>query len=572
MEYFVFILTMLAFIVIVFVKEAVTAKREEKNFIKSLYEEKNRKPQREYTLERFARIGSYYKKHKKEGQLDDVTWNDLAMDEIFKRMNYTFSATGEEYLYYALRSAGNSKTYLLHLEEVIDYFDKNIDTRVKIQLLMNKLGYTGKYSIYDYIDNLDALGKRSGLKEIILNLLFIVWIILIPFELSVALFGMAVSICYNIASYFKEKKEIEPYIISFVYIVRMLSVCDRLVKVEVPVCKEEWNRIKEHKNRLRSMRQGSSLVMPGASRSMSGNPLDIIMDYIRMVFHVDILLFNRMLSKLRANVSDVDALIGQIGFLETAIAIGTFRHSLENGYCIPEFMENKSASEGIFEIKEGYHPLLSNPVKNSISTQKCVLLTGSNASGKSTFLKMVAINAIMAQTIHTCAADAYRAPLFEIYSSMSLRDNLESGESYYIVEIKALKRILQAAKDSKGNVLCFVDEVLRGTNTVERIAASTQILKSLVNTNLLCFAATHDIELTLLLEKDYDNYHFEEEIKDGDIFFQYKLLAGKATTRNAIKLLRLMGYDQQIIENATKQAKTFLESGVWKALDAGERG
>jgi DNA mismatch repair ATPase MutS len=79
---------------------------------------------------------------------------------------------------------------------------------------------------------------------------------------------------------------------------------------------------------------------------------------------------------------------------------------------------------------------------------------------------------------------------------MSLRDDLQGGDSYYVVEIKALKRILTAAKEPGRPVLCFVDEVLRGTNTVERIAASTQILKSFDGRAVLCFAATHDIELT----------------------------------------------------------------------------
>ena len=147
---------------------------------------------------------------------------------------------------------------------------------------------------------------------------------------------------------------------------------------------------------------------------------------------------------------------------------------------------------------------------------------------------------------------------------MSLRDDIESGESYYIVEIKALKRILDAGRIHQGRVLCFVDEVLRGTNTVERIAASTQILMSLAGDNLTCFAATHDIELTDLLTDYYDNYHFEEDIREGDVFFNYKLLNGKATTRNAIKLLEIMGYDAGIIQKATKQAEHFVESGVWE--------
>ena len=147
---------------------------------------------------------------------------------------------------------------------------------------------------------------------------------------------------------------------------------------------------------------------------------------------------------------------------------------------------------------------------------------------------------------------------------MTLRDDLGSGESYYIVEIKALKRILDAASAGKGQILCFVDEVLRGTNTVERIAASAQILKSLGSSGILCFAATHDIELTELLQDDFDNYHFEEDVREGDVFFNYKLKGGKATTRNAIKLLELMGYDKDVIKKATDQAEHFTQFGVWQ--------
>ncbi len=88
-------------------------------------------------------------------------------------------------------------------------------------------------------------------------------------------------------------------------------------------------------------------------------------------------------------------------------------------------------------------------------------------------------NAVLAQTIHTCTAKSFESRIQRILSSMSLRDHLENGESYYIVEIKALKRILDQIEKEDLPVLCIVDEVLRGTNTVERIAASTQILKSL---------------------------------------------------------------------------------------------
>lgn len=122
---------------------------------------------------------------------------------------------------------------------------------------------------------------------------------------------------------------------------------------------------------------------------------------------------------------------------------------------------------------------------------------------------------ILAQTIHTCCADRCQSSYWRVMTSMALRDDLGSGESYYIVEIRSLKRILDAAQSPGAPVLCFVDEVLRGTNTVERIAASTQILKSLHKPGVCCFAATHDVELTGLLEAEYDNYHLKSRLQTG---------------------------------------------------------
>lgn len=210
-----------------------------------------------------------------------------------------------------------------------------------------------------------------------------------------------------------------------------------------------------------------------------------------------------------------------------------------------------------------YHPLIKEPVKNDMYTNASVLITGSNASGKSTFLKTMAVNSILAQTIHTCLAKHYKSALFRIASSMSLRDDVQGGDSYYMVEIKAIKRILDLCKEEGAPVLCFVDEVLRGTNTVERIAASSQILLSLSGNNCMCFAATHDIELTHLLEEIYRNYHFTEEIQKDDISFTYKIIEGRAASRNAIRLLGIMGYDSSIIQKAEKMAADFSAVGVW---------
>lgn len=560
MEYLIMLLASAALVLTVFLLEAFRSKKQEKNYIQCLYKDYHKLRDKKYATERYERMGSFFRRHPEDGQIDDITWNDLGMDDIFKRMNYTLSASGEEYLYYTLRSLRQEEQPLQHLEEVVQYFGTHPDERVKVQLSMRRLGYTGKYSLYDYLDNLDYLGERSNRGNILRDLLFLPLTALLFFNLTLGLLGIVVLMLYNIMTYFKEKAEIDPYITSFAYVLRLLDVCGRLEKQTIPVCAEEWEELHLHRHAMQAMRRNSFWVMsPGrGSTNASGNPIEILMDYIRMVFHVDLIKFNGMLKHLRGHIEDVDALIRITGFLETAISVWAFRQSLEEGYCLPEFVEKME-----IEMEEGYHPLLEKPVKNSISAGRGVLLTGSNASGKSTFLKTAALNAVLAQTIHTCTADRYRASLFHVYSSMALRDDLGGGESYYIVEIKALKRILDAAAKGQCPVLCFVDEVLRGTNTVERIAASTQILASLGASGILCFAATHDIELTELLGDRFDNYHFEEEVRDGDVVFNYRLLEGKATTRNAIRLLELMGYDEGIIRLANAQAEHFLETGEW---------
>lgn len=291
---------------------------------------------------------------------------------------------------------------------------------------------------------------------------------------------------------------------------------------------------------------------------MSGSALDVFADYIRMLFHIDLIVFNQMLGEVQKKSREIYRLMDLLGMLEAHIAIASYRESLPF-YVLPEFLKNQGTE---LEAEDVYHPMIREPVANTIRTKKGVLITGSNASGKSTFLKTIAINGILAQTIHTCLAHTYRTKFFRVYSSMALRDDLDSQESYYIVEIKSLKRILNKT-NGEVPVLCFIDEVLRGTNTVERIAASAQILKSLAGNNVLCFAATHDIELTQMLEADYDNYHFQEEIVENDILFDYILYPGRATSRNAIRLLGMIGYDEEIIRRADATAEEFLKSGEW---------
>ena len=561
MEYLIFAAAMVCFIVLMMLKSFLDYKKSEKRFVQKLYKEYGTLPQKEYKPEQFENISHYFLKHKEGYYVDDITWNDLNMDEIFKQLNNTFSSAGEDYLYHILRTPCLEEEELLKREGIISWFQNHSDERVSYQFIFSRLGKCGKFSIYDYLDYLDQLGERSNLKHYLAIAGILGSILLLFVNIPIGLVALVCILIYNNLSYFKIKNKIDPYITSFAYVFRLLDAVGELVKKRVAILEEEFDELITCHNAMTGFRTGSSLVMSGSRMSGSGNPLEILADFLRMGFHIDLIKFNQMLTEVRKHLPEIDRMISVLGKIEAMIAIGSYRKAMS--CCVPEFTD-----ELFIETNEMYHPLITHPVKNDISTGSSVLITGSNASGKSTFLKTVAISAILAQTIHTCPAASYKASLFRICSSMSLRDDVQGGDSYYMVEIKSLKRILAMAADEGDNpVLCFVDEVLRGTNTVERIAASTEILRSLDKKNCICFAATHDIELTHLLTKNYDNYHFEEDIADNDISFSYKIMCGRATTRNAIRLLGIMGYDKQIIEEAEQMANHFMKTGQWHGLD-----
>ena len=169
-------------------------------------------------------------------------------------------------------------------------------------------------------------------------------------------------------------------------------------------------------------------------------------------------------------------------------------------------------------------------------------------------MKTVALNLILAQTIDTATASQFKYVPGLVYTSMANADDVLSGDSYFMAELKSIRRLFNIS--TKNQVYCFIDEIFKGTNTTERIAASESVLTYLSHLpNYYVLAATHDIELSNLLNISYTNYHFNESIKDDSIAFDFKIKPGKANTRNAIELLRLTQFPSDIYERAKQQVK-----------------
>lgn len=525
-------------------------------------------PDEEYTSEKFQSLGMYYRHFPQSTtHIDDITWNDIDMDEIFMLLNNTCSAIGEEYLYSLLRRLVYDPSVLEERERLIQYFLENKEKRIELQMALSNMGKLQNISIYEYINRVDHIEVGNKWKHYAHAFSFLGSILLTiasPFlSIPIGIGILLIIFCLgnNIVRYYKEKAKVEAYFSIFSYVLRLLSSVKALRKLKIQEISDYTKELEKAEQAFQKFKRGAGIVIGG--KNMSGSLADIMLDYIRMFFHIDLIKFQSMLVELQKNKQILNLIFENIGILDGMLAIASFRTYLEGEYCIPTL---KKVSKPYIKAVNLYHPLIENPITNTIEEQQCVLITGSNASGKSTFIKTIAINAILAQTIHMALGQQYEASFFKIYSSMALRDNLLGKESYYIVEIKSLKRILDQL-ETQLPTLCFVDEVLRGTNTLERIAASTQILYHFSKKNALCFAATHDIELTYILEHAYSNYHFQEQIKENEIMFDYKLHAGRAVSRNAIKLLRILGYEEEIIQKATLEANVFLEKGIWNPME-----
>ena len=490
----------------------------------------------------------------KECLIDEITWNDLNMDDVFQKINHTWSFAGEDYLYYLMHVPVNSKKDWKDQEELIRYYQEHERERIELQMLFGKIGKYHGASIYSYISRSIEMNTHTPLVHYLCPIALAIAIGSLFFNPAEGVGFLILVVITNIGLYFSKRRAIENSMQALQYFLNLQKAAGDILKKKLVVNDHYREMLQKDYTSVKKYLGWTTMLKPADWGNQSLE--EIVLDYFRLVTHLDNILFYRCMRRLKQNMNAVENLITTMGFLESIIAIGSLRKALPY-YCVPEFSEGRQ-----LEIQDAYHPLIEEPIANSICAEKGILITGSNASGKSTFLKTVAINAIMAQGLHTCAANIYRGPWCHIFSSMALRDNIYQGESYFIAEIKALKRILES-EDEKLPVLCFVDEVLRGTNTVERIAASTQVLREFQRRNILCFAATYDIELTFLLEKEFENYHFQEQIQDGEVLFDYRLYKGRSNSRNAIRLLELLGYETDIVEGANEMVARFLQNGKW---------
>ncbi|MGJ4851363.1 hypothetical protein ACH6CV_14060 [Bacillota bacterium Meth-B3] len=482
--------------------------------------------------------------------VDDATWDDLDMDVLFLRLNRTMSAAGREVLYDILRDTGASAEALKARDVRAQAFGRDENLRLRVQMALTRVLKPSFHGAPRYLFRAGfQVPERRGIYYA-LSLSMVLLIAASPF-FPQALLAMMGLLIVNIAVYAATERRWGREKCALKHIASVLSAARQLSKIDAPELAADIARIKARVHELRAVR----FWLPMFAMERAGD-LDFLTNYLKIMFLLDMVSLCAIARGTQRHEQALRDLYQLVGELDAALAITQLRE-VTPVHCVPEF-----TSDLRVQGKGLAHPLIVEPVRNDVDWQGCALLTGSNASGKSTFVKAMAINCILAQTIYSCFAERFQLPRARVMSSMAVCDSVVDGESYFVAEIKRIKRLLDAATEG-GMLLAFVDEILRGTNTVERVAASSAVLRALADHNLLCMAATHDIELTRMLADVYENWHFREEVTERGIVFTYQLHHGSSTTRNALKLLEQMGFAGDIVREAKESAATFEREGRW---------
>lgn len=237
----------------------------------------------------------------------------------------------------------------------------------------------------------------------------------------------------------------------------------------------------------------------------------------------------------------IEGWLNDIGEIESLMSISVLNH-INELTSFPEITEDLATIEAV-----GLgHQLIARDVRitNDINMKNNIfIITGSNMSGKTTLLRTIGINLVIAYCGGVVCGEYMGCSIFKIYTSMRITDDLKAGISTFYGELIRIKDIIEGVKRGE-NMIFLIDEIFRGTNSRDRIEGARAVIKNLNKEGIVGALTTHDIELCNMAEhKRIQNYHFEEYYRDNKIYFDYKLRKGKSTTTNAKYLMKILGID-----------------------------
>lgn len=505
-------------------------------------------------------IADFYRSHAVGPSLDDRTWDDLLLDDVFAFLDRTESSIGQQVLYHRLRLASIPRN-LPALEALVQRATRDTAVRERAQMALARLSDPAAYYVHRLGDP-EVLVRRGW------HIFFPAWTVamigiiglglVFPGLLFVAVIGFLVNFVIRVVT----SRRIGVEIVWFRQVGPLLS------------CAQALSPLGDDASAPITGSMNSDLValrrLGATARWLARDPLTgldlagVIREFANVLLLLDANAVYFSGRQLQSHWRELLRVIESVGEIDAAIAVASFRENTDR-WTRPRFVA--SGAPALFSDLR--HPLVAQAVPNSITLAPPhgVLVTGSNMSGKSTFLRTVGVNVVMAQTINTCLARAYEAPVYQVRSCIGRADDLITGKSYYLVEVESVLALVRASERQDPHLFIF-DELFRGTNAVERIAAAEAVLEGLIPDGKphVVLAATHDGELVDLLRDTYSVCHFGDALGPEGLDFDYQLVAGPATSRNAISLLELNGAPPSLVRRAFDRAAALdRQRQEWKA-------
>ncbi len=478
--------------------------------------------------------------------VDDKTWVDLEFPRIFADLDTTSTRIGSQALFKGLRVYPEDASELNERYGVYAALRADPALREEIQLALAYLRADSNAYLADSLFG-EPPDRPKHFVPVLLWSLFSLAVLTTVIAWSWPIWPWLAIVAINVIVVLRVSRHVNRDAEALKDCARMLGVAERLSAIEtgserIPALA----RLVEQAPRRAEARKAIRWFSGHQTNELAAS----LVLWLNLGFLLELLSYIHAANRFARFRADLAATYELVGCLDAAIAVASF---LER---CPEHCQPAIADSALIDIEDGWHPLLDRPVKNSIRLDgQSALITGSNMAGKTTFIKMVGTNIILSRTLGICLASKATVPRSGVRASIRGEHSVESGKSHYFAEIEAILSFIESAKRDERSVF-LIDELFSGTNTVERIAAARAVLQA-ISAKAQMLVTTHDVELQALLGQGFNLYHFQEN-PDVEGFFDYRLRPGRATERNAIRLLERMGFPEEVV----RSAMTFASDGV----------
>ena len=479
-----------------------------------------------------------------ERGLDERTAVDLDLDDVFHRIDRTASAVGQQWLYSRLRRPAREASVLEAFDALVSGLGSREARPDLVRRALARLRGTNAYLLPYLL--FGPLPERPAAYALAPLLTLAAAGAAVASFFSEPALLVLVGICaVNIVVRLSYRKRIAP-------VLHSLPALRSLVRAGLLLSRRDGGLPEESAIRLLSIAEPLRPLLGTTSwlifeTERTDYLSSLLYEYANLVFLLDVDAFLFSLELLRRQRALIRQLFEALGEIDGALSVDVFRSSLP-AWCRPRFTSGGTS----LRVEGAFHPLLAAPVANDLTVDGAgILVTGSNMSGKTTFIKTLGLDALLGATLCTCPARSYEAPFLEVVSAIGRSESLADGTSYYLGEVRRVRELTRAAEDGRPR-LFLLDELFRGTNTIERIAAGKAVLSHLARGPHVTLVSTHDIELVPLLSDSHAPYHFRESVAQGALVFDYRLRQGPSSTRNAIALLAGAGFPESLVKDALR--------------------